>query len=1049
MQQKWTTAQKWTYPSNTAGNDKKKKYLITFPYPYMNGRLHLGHGFSLSKCEFAAGYRRMRGHEVLWPFGFHCTGMPIKACADKLSHEIALLEGRQVSEALIDASSLRQHRIMLDSGVALGDIHKFANAQYWIEYFPLIAVRDLQSFGAKIDWTRSFTTIPKLSSPEAVSAVSNSQETSRSDVVISDRTSRMYQRFVEWQFNTLKKKNLIKYGKRMSIYSPLDGQVCLDHDRQSGEGVQPQQWTLIKLPIINENRSNDNIKNDEILIAATLRPETMFGQTNCFVGRNVEYAKYYSARDQKTYICLPRVFDNLGHQTELDWQFKGTIKGADLVGTSVQAPLSRMDIVAVLPMDSISEKKGSGIVTSVPSDSPDDFMMLQELKRKPAYYGIDDRLHSQIESIEVLGIIESTTYGDMIAPRICEQMGIKSPRDMQALKEAKEVAYKDGFYSARMSVPEYRGMPVREAREVVRKRLIDGDMAVDYYEPEHEVVSRTGDRCVAALTNQWYLNYSDPEWKRQVHECIDAMEATYHEETRNGLHSCVDWLNDWGCARKYGLGTRLPWDKEWLVESLSDSTIYMAFYTVSNLFDKHQVESESMTDDVWNFVFSLRRDDISANTSQLAQRSGITVHALEEMKREFENLYPMDLRVSGKDLINNHLTFSLFNHTAIFPKDKWPRSFRVNGHLMLNNQKMSKSTGNFLTLRDSIDRYGADATRLTLAEAGDGVDDANFDEELANSNILKLYSLKQWIESQTAVTSSETLVIDFKKLPWIERAFLNEMSECVGEAERAYENMEYFLATKWGFHLMLKARDFYTNYYKILDRPNDVHKGTINEYIKTLLLTVTPIIPHFSEYMWSNVLRQDGFIVDQNWPSLAGYFDPLVASQKRLLESVVKEARSVMARRNKKASQSNDSDHSNKTLTIYASKGYSQWQKSIINSLNDAVSNGADFASLKPQDFLTPAVELELSESQFDLQRDKKKFMSFLNQSFAQVKRNPSPINIANDYDECEFLLSQQAFIKNSLRVSDVRIEYSPKAGPGNPQYLVDLSSKYRDTLRV
>ena len=60
----------------------KKKYLITFPYPYMNGRLHLGHGFSLSKAEFQSRYQRLQGKNVLFPFGFHCTGMPI-ADADK------------------------------------------------------------------------------------------------------------------------------------------------------------------------------------------------------------------------------------------------------------------------------------------------------------------------------------------------------------------------------------------------------------------------------------------------------------------------------------------------------------------------------------------------------------------------------------------------------------------------------------------------------------------------------------------------------------------------------------------------------------------------------------------------------------------------------------------------------------------------------------------------------------------------------------------------------------------------------------------------------
>ena len=60
----------------------------------MNGRLHLGHAFSLTKAEFAAGYKRLTGHNVLFPFGFHCTGMPIQAAANKLKAEVAKRGGR-------------------------------------------------------------------------------------------------------------------------------------------------------------------------------------------------------------------------------------------------------------------------------------------------------------------------------------------------------------------------------------------------------------------------------------------------------------------------------------------------------------------------------------------------------------------------------------------------------------------------------------------------------------------------------------------------------------------------------------------------------------------------------------------------------------------------------------------------------------------------------------------------------------------------------------------------------------------------------------------
>lgn len=53
--------------------------------------------------------------------------------------------------------------------------------------------------------------------------------------------------------------------------------------------------------------------------------------------------------------------------------------------------------------------------------------------------------------------------------------------------------------------------------------------------------------------------------------------------TLEAFNSKVAWLKEWACSRQFGLGTQLPWDEQWVIESLSDSTIYMAYYTIAHL----------------------------------------------------------------------------------------------------------------------------------------------------------------------------------------------------------------------------------------------------------------------------------------------------------------------------------------------------------------------------------------------------------------------------------------------------------------------------------
>lgn len=745
---------------------KHPKFMGTMAYPYMNGVLHVGHSFTASKIEFGTGWARMQGKRALFPQGYHCTGMPIKACADKLIREVEMFgqnfEGckqddledaakeatpaptqettkadvtkftAKKTKAASKAVNLKyQFQIMLALGIPVEDIHKFADPNHWLEFFPELCQRDLTNFGARVDWRRSMVTTD---------------------------ANPYYDGFVRWQMNRLKELNKIKFGKRYTVYSPKDGQACMDHDRSSGEGVGVQEYTGIKLRVEEWPEAAKKIVDGKLpaganvyFVPATLRPETMYGQTCCFVGPKVEYG-IYKFGDNEYYFVSERAARNMAYQgispTWGDYPCVAKLHGSDVIGTVVNAPLSVHKQIRILPMETVKPTKGTGVVSCVPSDSPDDYATIMDLIKKADYYGIK----KEWAELEIIPIIETPSYGNLTAKFLVESMKINSPKDAKQLAEAKDLAYKEGFYKGTMAYGEFKGKSVEEAKPLVRQQLIDAKDAFNYAEPDGEVMSRSGDVCVAGHLDQWYLNYGkagDLEWQQTVLKHVTNDDGnglnTYSSDTKQAFELALDWLGQWACARSYGLGSKLPWDDKFLVESLSDSTCYMAYYTIAHylhgdIYGKTKgvgnVSPEQMTDEVWDYLFC-RREDVETD---------IPKDTLQAMRREFEYWYPLDLRVSGRDLVQNHLTFFLYIHIALFPREYWPKSIRANGFLLLNGEKMSKSTGNFMTLFESTAKFGADATRVALADAGDAIEDANFEESVANSSILKLFELKKWCE---------------------------------------------------------------------------------------------------------------------------------------------------------------------------------------------------------------------------------------------------------------------------------------------------------------
>ena len=66
---------------------------------------------------------------------------------------------------------------------------------------------------------------------------------------------------------------------------------------------------------------------------------------------------------------------------------------------------------------------------------------------------------------------------------------------------------------------------------------------------------------------------------------------------------------------------------------------------------------------------------------------------------------------------------------------------------------MSKSLGNFITLEEALARWGADAVRFAIADAGDGLEDANFERETADAAILRLTTEQEWAAETAAAAA--------------------------------------------------------------------------------------------------------------------------------------------------------------------------------------------------------------------------------------------------------------------------------------------------------
>ncbi len=799
IEQKWQ--KKWEEKKIfEAEPNKREKFFITVPYPYVSGPLHIGHGRSFTCGDIFARFKRLKGFNVLFPIAFHITGTPVLAITKSVQakdEKTMKLMREYVSYHTTDKEKIE------------GIVESFAEPINVYKYFSKTMKADFTSLGVSFDWRRDFTTADKI-----------------------------YNKFIEWQYFKFKEKNFIIQGKYPITYCLSDKNAVGEDDIKDGDTdpVAINEFVFLKFKLGND-----------YIIAGTLRPETIFGQTNLWVNPDVTYVR--ASVDGETWIVSRECAEKLSYQRE-KVKILGDVKGSEIVGKKCKSLAIDRELT-ILPAYFCDPDIGSGIVTSVPSDAPYDYVALQELKSNKSLcekFGLDREMVRKIEPIK---IIEAGEYGDFAAKKLVDELGIKSIKD-EKLEEATQKVYKAGFHTGVMGKAsgKYAGMSVQVAKNLMREELIREGKSSIFYETTRKAVCRCGGKIIIAkLEGQWFLDYNANNWKEHAFDCLNRM-AIYPEKYRQAFEDNFKWLDKRPCARRRGLGTELPFEKGWIIESLSDSTIYMAFYTIAHIIKKNKIKPEQLLPEV--FDFALLGKGAAASVSK---KSGISAKILNQMRDSFDYWYPLDQRHTAIMHISNHLSFFIFHHAAIFQKEDWPKAITLIEPVTIEGAKMGKSKGNVIPLARISREYGADLFRLYIAysaEFGTSMDWKQAEVESTKKHLEKFYSL----------------VSDFKKvvgrknqeLSTYSRALLSRVEKKLVEAGKLMESYDQRKYVQVVFYDMLND---VLQYARIASK--EEQGKVLPDIFEKWVIALSPVIPHISEELWEK-LGKKGFVTLAKWP---------------------------------------------------------------------------------------------------------------------------------------------------------------------------------------
>lgn len=818
--------QKWQkeWQKNGLGKAKtekgKPKFFLIFAYPGVSGFLHVGHMRGFTYADVITRYKRMNGYNVLFPAGFHASGLPAIAYSAKVKRkEPGTIE--QLKSYGLNETQIKE----------LEDPHKA------IEFYKRVYVEDFwKPFGFLIDYERQITTIQ----PE-------------------------YNRFIEWQFKKLHQLGLLTQKPHFAPYCPEMGPIAIDTsetDISQGGNAQILEYTVVKFKF-----------EGYVLPTATLRPETVYGVTNLWL--NPETTLVVVNYHNEKWLFTKEAAEKIIYQKEGFQITEETIPAEKLIGKKCHNSVNNTDMY-ILPGPFVDAGTGTGIVMSVPSHAPYDWIALHELKEHPEKTKPFHITKKQLEEIQPISLINSPGYGEQPAEEEIHKLGIKNQLD-EKLEEATKNLYNAEFHTGRLNwrYAELEGEKVSDVKEKIIQRFQEQNLVDTAYGFSEKVVSRAGcEVVIKRVPDQWFIRYSDKELTEKSVAQAQKMNIL-PEQYRKEMPGVLEWFSDRACVRQGNwLGTKFPIDPKWIVEPISDSTLYPLTYLYSRFVNEGKLNEKHLTEAFFDFVFLGK-----GNANEVAKQTGCDLKVIQQVREEFEYWYPLDVNLGGKEHKTVHFPVFLMNHVAVLPEQKWPQGIFVHWWVVGETGKISKSKGGAASLHDLAKRFSIDALRLYYCNVGNPHVDIVFNEETAQK-------YRQTLERNLALIEKLLAFPQDKKQKqvdeWLE-AKANQRFSAASEAMEQLQLKEFSETVYYLFPLDLK-------WYLQREGSN---KALVKKILEQWITTMALVTPHLAEELWHGLLKQNSLVSSHAWPSKSAKPNLSVLQAEELIDKLLEDIENI------------------------------------------------------------------------------------------------------------------------------------------------------------